>query len=157
MKSIGIKKCDYSSFNSFTFLAINFVLVYKLVSRLSGSLYLMSTTIKISQGKIIRNPTFSGNVEFLDISNSFNQLLVGMKEQLELASKISLGEYGAKINLKVQMTLNKSMNVMSLELKRMEEESTELNRIKESISKINNSILESVNLEEFGKKYVIPW
>jgi hypothetical protein len=43
------------------------------------------------------------------------------------------------------------MNVMSLELKRMEEESTELNRIKESISKINNSILESVNLEEFGK------
>jgi hypothetical protein len=33
----------------------------------------------------------------------------------------------------------------------MEEESTELNRIKESISKINNSILESVNLEEFGK------
>jgi hypothetical protein len=64
MKSIGIKKCDYSSFNSFTFLAINFVLVYKLVSRLSD-LYLMSTTIKkISQGKIIRNPTFSGNVEF---------------------------------------------------------------------------------------------
>jgi hypothetical protein len=42
----------------------------------------MSTTIKkISQGKI-RNPTFSGNVEFLDISNSFNQLLLGMKEQL---------------------------------------------------------------------------
>jgi hypothetical protein len=38
----------------------------------------------------------------------------------------------------------------------MEEESTELNRIKESISKINNSILESVNLE-FGKIYVIPW
>jgi hypothetical protein len=35
----------------------------------------------------------------------------------------------------------------------MEEESTELNRIKESISKINNSI-ESVNLEEFGKKYM---
>jgi hypothetical protein len=75
-----------------------------------------------------------------------------MKEQLELASKISLGEYGTKINLRSPNdTLNKSMNVMSLELKRMEEESTELNRIKESISKINNSILESVNLEEFGK------
>jgi hypothetical protein len=42
------------------------------------------------------------------------------------------------------------MNVMSLELKRMEEESTELNRIKES-KQDNNSILESVNLEEFGK------
>jgi hypothetical protein len=42
-----------------------------------------------------------------------------MKEQLELASKISLGEYGAKINLRSPNdTLNKSMNVMSLELKR---------------------------------------
>jgi hypothetical protein len=91
------------------------------------------------------------------ISNSFNQLLVGMKEQLELASKKSLGEYGAKINLRSPNDPNKSMNVMSLELKRMEEESTELNRIKESISKINNSILESVNLEEFGKIYIIPW
>jgi hypothetical protein len=85
MKSIGIKKCDYSSFNSFTFLAINFVLVYKLVSRLSGSLS-MSTTIKDITRKNYTKPYFSGN-EFLDISNSFNQLLVGMKEQLELASK----------------------------------------------------------------------
>jgi hypothetical protein len=88
------------------------------------------------------------------LSNSFNQLLVGMKEQLELASK---NKRVGKINLRSPNdTLNKSMNVMSLELKRMEEESTELNRIKESISKINNSILESVNLEEFGKIYVIP-
>jgi hypothetical protein len=33
----------------------------------------------------------------LDISNSFNQLLVGMKEQLELASKNKFGEYGQKL------------------------------------------------------------
>jgi hypothetical protein len=59
----------------------------------------MSTTIKISQGKIIRNPTFLEMLNFF-ISNSFNQLLVGMKEQLELASKKSLGEYGTKINLR---------------------------------------------------------
>ncbi|NGY37032.1 response regulator [Flavobacterium sp. XN-5] len=136
------------------FLAITFILLYKLVNQLSGSLYLMSTTIrKISEGKIIRNPTFSGNIEFQNISDSFNQLLVGMKEQLELASKISSGEYGAKISLRSQNdTLNKSMNVMSLELKRMEEDSIELNKMKESISKINNSILESTDLEEFGKK-----
>jgi signal transduction histidine kinase/DNA-binding response OmpR family regulator len=135
------------------FLTITFILLYKLVNQLSGSLYLMSTTIKkISQGKIIRNPTFSGNIEFLDISNSFNQLLAGMKEQLDLASKISSGEYGTKINLRsANDTLNKSMNVMSLELKRMEEDSLELNKRKESISKINNSILESTDLEEFGK------
>jgi signal transduction histidine kinase/CheY-like chemotaxis protein len=135
------------------FLAISFILLFKLVSQLSGSLYLMSTTIKkISQGKIIRNPTFSGNVEFLGISNSFNQLLAGMKEQLELASKISSGEYGTKINLRSPNdTLNKSMNAMSLELQRMEEEAMELNKMRESVSKVNTSILESSNLEEFGK------
>jgi hypothetical protein len=87
MKSIGIKKCDYSSFNSFTFLAINFVLVYKLVSRLSGSLSNVNDYKKDITRKNYTKPYFSGNVEFLDISNSFNQLLVGMKEQLELASK----------------------------------------------------------------------
>ncbi|MGO4821643.1 MULTISPECIES: response regulator [unclassified Flavobacterium] len=113
----------------------------------------MSTTIrKISQGKIINNPTFSGNIEFLDISNSFSQLLVGMKEQVELATKISSGEYGTQVNLRSPNdTLNKAMNVMSVELKRMEEDSIELNKVKESISRINNSILESTNLEEFGK------
>jgi hypothetical protein len=63
MKSIGIKKCDYSSFNSFTFSSNKLVLVYKLVSRLSGSLSNVNDYKKISQGKIIRNP-FSGNVEF---------------------------------------------------------------------------------------------
>jgi hypothetical protein len=47
----------------------------------------MSTTIKDITRKNYTKPYFSGNVEFLDISNSFNQLLVGMKEQLELASK----------------------------------------------------------------------
>jgi hypothetical protein len=63
MKSIGIKKCDYSSFNSF--LAINFILVYKLVSRLSGSLYLMSTTIKkISQGKLYETLLFLEMLNF---------------------------------------------------------------------------------------------
>jgi hypothetical protein len=48
----------------FTFLAINFILVYKLVSRLSGSLYLMSTTIKNITRKNYTKPYFSGNVEF---------------------------------------------------------------------------------------------
>jgi hypothetical protein len=47
----------------------------------------MSTTIKRYHKENYTKPYFSGNVEFLDISNSFNQLLVGMKEQLELASK----------------------------------------------------------------------
>jgi hypothetical protein len=58
MKSIGIKKCDYSSFNFFTFSSNKLVLVYKLVSRLSGS-HLMSTTIKkISQEKLYETLLF---------------------------------------------------------------------------------------------------
>jgi signal transduction histidine kinase/DNA-binding response OmpR family regulator len=135
------------------FIALTFFLLYKLVSQLSGSLFLMSTTIrKISQGKIILNPTFSGNTEFLDISNSFSQLLEGMKEQVDLASKISSGQYGTQVNLRSPNdTLNKAMNLMSVELQRMEEDSIELNKVKESISQINKSILESTDLEEFGK------
>tara|TARA_R110000868_G_scaffold27909_3_gene105237 strand:+ start:17331 stop:21386 length:4056 start_codon:yes stop_codon:yes gene_type:complete len=135
------------------FLTITFVLLYKLVNQLSGSLNIMSNTIKkISQGKIIRNPTFFGNSEFVDISNSFSQLLDGMKEQLHLASRISSGEYGTKINLRSPNdTLNKSMNTMSLELKRMEDESSEINKMRHSISAVNYSILESNDLDEFGR------
>lgn len=135
------------------FLAITFILLYRLVNRLSRSLNSISTTIKkISQGKIIRNPTFSGNSELFDISKSFDQLLVGMREQFNLSSKISSGHYGEKIHLRSPNdTLNSSMNKMSLELKRMEEEALEINKLKESISAINNSILESIDLEEFGK------
>jgi hypothetical protein len=72
MKNIGIKNVIILVSILFTFLAINFVLVYKLVSRLSGS-HLMSTTIKDITRKNYTKPYFSGNVEFLDISNSFNQ------------------------------------------------------------------------------------
>ena len=135
------------------FLTITFLLLYKLVNQLSGSLIFISTTIKkISQGKIIGYPTFSGNSEFMDISTSFNQLLEGMKEQFDLSSKISLGNYGTKIKLRSPNdTLNKSMNAMSLELKRMEEHSLEINKMKERISAIKNSILESTDLDEFGK------
>ena len=135
------------------FLIVTFVLVFKLFNRLSGSLNLVSTTIKkISQGKIIRNPSFSGNSEFVDISHSFSQLLEGMKEQFELASKISSGTFGAKIKLRsANDTLNRSMNTMSLELKRMENESSERSRMRKRISAINSSILESTDLKEFGK------
>ncbi|MBC7846214.1 MAG: response regulator [Flavobacterium sp.] len=135
------------------FLSISLILFYKLVKQLSGSLLFISTTIKkISEGKIIKNPIFSGNSEFMDISNSFNQLLDGMKEQFDLALKISSGQYGSKINLRSPNdTINKSMNTMSLELKKMDEESLEINRMKERISVINNTILESTDLDKFGK------
>lgn len=135
------------------FLIITFVLLYNLVNRLLRSLHIISTTIKkISQGKIIQKPIFSGNAEFIDISNSFNQLLDGMREQFDLTSKISSGQYGKKINLRsANDTLNKSMNTMSLELKRMSDEYFEINKMRHSISAINYSILESTDLDEFGK------
>ncbi|UQD56941.1 response regulator [Flavobacterium sp. K5-23] len=134
------------------FLIITFFLLYKLVNNLSKSLNFISTTIKkISQGKIIGNPVFSGNSEFVDISNSFNQLLQGMKEQFELSSKISSGNYGSQINLRSPNdTLNKSLNSMSLELSRLYNESVEINEMRKNIFEINQSILDSTDLHEFG-------
>lgn len=137
------------------FLAITFISLYILVNNLSKSLNVISSTVKkISQGKIIRNPTIYGNSEFVEISNSFDQLLDGIKEQFDLSLKISSGHYGAKINLRSPNdTLNKSMNKMSLELKRMNEEYLERSKMRKSISAINNSILESSDLEEFGNNF----
>jgi hypothetical protein len=64
MKSIGIKKCDYSSFNFFTFSSNKLVLVYKLVSRLSGSSSNVNDYKKDITRKIIRNPTFLEMLNF---------------------------------------------------------------------------------------------
>lgn len=134
------------------FLTITSILLYKLINKLSGSLYLISTTIKkISQGKIIKNPSFSGNSEFVDISNSFNQLLCGMKEQFDLSTKISLGDYGSQIDLRSSNdTLNKSMNKMSFDLSRMKKEAEEVNKMRKRIFEINKAVLNSHDLHEFG-------
>jgi signal transduction histidine kinase/DNA-binding response OmpR family regulator len=135
------------------FIVLTFLLLFRMVNRLSSYLITLSTTIrKVSEGKIIRNPNISGNKEFVDISNSFTQLLDGMKEQVALASKISVGEYGSTINLRSSDdTLNKSMNLMSEELYVMEENAVKVSNTKESINKVNKAILESTDLEEFGK------
>lgn len=151
-KSIALRNVVLLISMLLIFLAITFVLLYKLVNNLSHSLHIISTTIKkISQGKIIRNPDFAGNSEFQDISNSFFQLLSGMKEQFDLASKIGLGQYGSKINLRSSNdTINKSMNRMSLELKRMEEEALVVNTMRKKIFEINKAILNSQDLHAFG-------
>ena len=151
-KSIALRKVILLISMLLIFLAITFVLLFRLVNNLSNSLHIISTTIKkISQGKIIRNPAFAGNSEFEDISNSFHQLLTGMKEQFDLASKIGLGHYGAKINLRSSNdTINKSMNSMSLELKRMEEEALVVNTMRTKVFEINKAILNSQDLNAFG-------
>jgi predicted nuclease of restriction endonuclease-like (RecB) superfamily len=55
----------------------------------------MSTTIKRYHKENYTKPYFSGNVEFLDISNSFNQLR--NERAARTSIKISLGEYGKKL------------------------------------------------------------
>jgi CheY-like chemotaxis protein/signal transduction histidine kinase/methyl-accepting chemotaxis protein len=134
------------------FLLITFFLLYKLINNLSASLREITTSVrKVSQGKIIGNRSFSGNSEFIDINNSFNQLLSGIREQFELSSKISSGNYGSKINLRSPNdTLNKSLNTMSTELSRLYHESVEINEIRKNIFEINKSILDSTDLHEFG-------
>ncbi len=135
------------------FLLVTIILVYKLIHNLSSSLESISIAIKkISLGKNISSPDFSGSLELKDISQSFNHLLVGMNEQISLSSKISSGDYGTTITVRSEHdTLNKSMNAMSQELDRLHDESVAINKIKENISEVNKSILVSKNLNEFGQ------
>lgn len=134
------------------FLIVTIFLLYKLIKNLSSSLHFLSTSIKkISQGEIIENPDFSGNSEFIDINNSFNQLLNGIKEQFDLSKKISTGDYGSEVNLRSPNDiLNKSLNSMSTQLSRLHKESEETSLMEKNIIEVNKSIVESKDLKEFG-------
>ena len=134
------------------FLLVTILLLYKLVKNLSLSLNMIANSIKkISQGKIIKNRSLRGNSEFLDINNSFIQLLSGIKEQYELSSKISAGDYGGQINLRSSNdTLNNSMNKMSLELEQMNLKNAADNKMKQSIFEVNKAVVNSHDLKEFG-------
>ena len=134
------------------FLFLTFILLYKLINHLSTSLRSIAESIKkISLGEIIEKSTFSGNSEFIRISNSFNELLAAINEQIDLSLKISSGKFGSKINLRSDNdTLNNSLNTMSLELSRLHEESEEISQMEKNIIEVNKSIVESKDLSEFG-------
>jgi CheY-like chemotaxis protein len=134
------------------FLFIAFILIYKLIGNLSASLHGISSSIKkLSLGEIIEKATLSGNKEFITISNSFNELLKAINEQIDLSLKISSGNFGSKISLRSDNdTLNNSLNTMSIELSRLHEESEEISLMEKNIIEINKSIVESKDLDQFG-------
>jgi CheY-like chemotaxis protein/methyl-accepting chemotaxis protein len=134
------------------FLLVTFFLIYKLINNLSTSLHSITSSIKkLSLGEIIEKSAFSGNAEFVAISNSFNQLLAAINEQIDLSLKISSGNFGSKISLRSDNdTLNDSLNTMSLELSRLHEESEEISLMEKNIIEVNKSIVESKDLSEFG-------
>jgi signal transduction histidine kinase/CheY-like chemotaxis protein/methyl-accepting chemotaxis protein len=134
------------------FLIGAFILIYRLIKNLSTSLNAIAESIKkISLGEIIKKPTFSGNAEFIAISHSFNELLLAISEQIDLALKISSGNFGSKISLRSPNDLlNNSLNTMSLEINRLNEESKETSLMEKNIIEVNKSIVESKDLNEFG-------
>ena len=135
------------------FSLLTVLLFYKLIYNLSTSLTKIASTIKkISEGKIIGDPKFSGNSNFTTINTYFNQLLDGTREQFNLAKSISAGSYGQSIPLRSSNdTLNKAMNTMSLELKKMKTESELSLKFQNYTLDINKSILKSKDLLSLGR------
>lgn len=138
----------------FLFLVLTVFLIYILIKRLSKSLKLISSSIeRISVGEIIQDQHISGSTEFIQINQSFNDLLVAKREHIDLCLKISTGEFGTTIRLRSEHDiLNESLNNMSLELSRLHTESLEISQMERNVIEINKSIVEAKNLDEFGTK-----
>lgn len=134
------------------FLLVTTILFYKIIINLSNSLNKIATTLKkVSEGKIIGDPSFSGNSELSKIENSFNQILSGIRDQFNLSKKIISGEYGSEINLRSPNdTINKSLNTMSSELHNAKMESEVNSKRRKNIAKINKIILEASDIKTLG-------
>ena len=134
-------------------LLTNFLLFFRLINKTSSTLKKVSSSIKrIALGKIDFKDNLSGNAEFYSINNSLKDLIKAIKEQIDLSAKISSGNYGDTIDLRSPSdTLNESLNNMSLELKRYNDESNENSLLEKNIIQVNKSILDNKDLNEFGK------
>lgn len=134
-------------------LIINFILFLKLINNTSSTLLNASKLInKIALGRVQSNFTLSGSAEFYSINNSINDLTNAIKEQINLSTKISSGNYGDTIKLRSPSdTLNNALNNMSLELKRFNDESNENSLLEKNIIQVNKSILDSKDLPAFGQ------
>ena len=134
------------------FVCTAIVLVYIMIRNLSRSLYSISASIqKIAIGEIIDDIKISDNAEFAQISTSFNDLLETEREHIDLATKIISGDLGSTIRVRSDKdVLNKSLNSMSLELRRLREESNETRLMEKNVVEISQTIIDSKDLYEFG-------
>lgn len=133
-------------------LLVTILLVYKLIRNTAIALNIISNSIKkIALGNINQHNTLSGNTEFSTINSSLLSLSLGIKEQIDLSSKISSGIFGETISLRSKSdVLNRSLNTMSLDLHKYNQEAIENNRLKKNIIEVNKIIIDSKTLAEFG-------
>ena len=102
-------------------------------------------------GEIDVDHTLLGNTEFYSIRKSLNSLINAIKKQIDLSLKISSGTYGETIELRSPLDLlNNSLNCMSLELKKFNEESNENRLLEKNSIEVNKSIIDSKDLNDFG-------
>ena len=128
------------------------ILVYKLIANTSYSLNLIAGKIeKIALGHTDLKHTLRGNIELDSIRESFKKLTNAINEQVDLATKISSGNLGDTIKVRSKSdTLNQSLNTMSLELKRFNDEAAENSLLEKNIIQVNKSIIDSKSIDEFG-------
>lgn len=128
------------------------VSVYKLITSTSKSLDLIANKIeKISLGYTNIEHKLSGNLELDSIKGSLKKLTEAIKEQINLATKISSGNFGDTIELRSSAdTLNQSLNTMSLELKRFNDEANTNSILEKNIIQVNKTIIDSKNINDLA-------
>ncbi|WP_169817140.1 response regulator [Flavobacterium glycines] len=133
-------------------LLITGFLVYKLIRNTSNSLNTIAYAIeKIATGNTQRHYQLSGNIELNSIRISMEKLTDAIKEQIDLATKISSGHLGDTIKIRSKSdTLNESLNDMSLELKRLKDQAEANSLLEKNIIEINNAIITSKEINDFG-------
>ncbi|MBU0940735.1 MAG: response regulator [Bacteroidetes bacterium] len=133
-------------------LLITIILVYYLIKNTATALNIISNSIKkIALGNINRQFVLSGNEEFSAINASLQDLSKGIKEQIDLSTTISNGVFGKTVALRSKSdVLNRSLNTMSLDLKKYSDEEKENNLLKKNIIEVNKIILDSKTLADFG-------
>ena len=136
------------------FILTTFILVYHLIRNTSKALNIISDSIKkIALGDIKITHKLSGNTEFNSFNTSLTNLTSSIKKQIDLSSKISTGHFGDIIELRSDSDiLNKSLNTMSIDLKRFNDEAKKNSLLEKNIIEINKIIIDSKNLNDFGSK-----
>ncbi|MGM8361319.1 response regulator [Flavobacterium sp. ARAG 55.4] len=128
------------------------ILVYKLITNTSKSLKTIAFKIeKIALGYTDFQHILNGNIELDSIRESFKKLTGAIKEQINLATEISSGHFGETIKVRSEAdTLNQSLNTMSLDLKRFNDEAVENSLLEKNIIDVNKTIIESKDIQNFG-------
>ena len=128
------------------------ILVYKLITNTSNSLKLIASKIeKTATGYVEFEHKLTGNIELDSIRKSFEKLNKAIKQQIDLATKISSGTLGDTIAMRSDSdTLNKSLNTMSVDLKQFNDKALENSLLEKNIIEVNKAIIESKDIQNFG-------